>query len=54
MRILAAARGIGWRFTGTRLGSGRSGALEASRRVRAAWLLVTDGRPALGPIRETD
>jgi hypothetical protein len=53
-KIVAAARGLGWRFSASRLRHPRTGANETPPRPRAAWLLATDGRPALATVRETD
>lgn len=49
--IVAAAQGLGWRFAGTRLRAARI-RRQAPEPPRAAWLLATDGRPALVRLRQ--
>ena len=52
-QILAAAQGLGWRFAAKRLRSARARTARLPA-PKAAWLLATDGRPALSVARSTD
>ena len=49
--FLAAAQGLGWRFAGTHL-LARRRALVPAPVPKAAWLLASDGRPALASFRQ--
>jgi hypothetical protein len=49
-QLLAAAQGLGWRFAGTRLLARRRELVPAPV-PKAAWLLASDGRPALASFR---
>jgi hypothetical protein len=52
-KLLAPSPGSGWRFAGSRLRSIRSKVARVAA-PRAAWLLVSDGRPALAVVRPVD
>jgi hypothetical protein len=50
-KLLAAAQGLGWRFAGSHL-LARRPELVPIPAPKAAWLLATDGRPALVRARQ--
>ena len=50
-KIIAAAHGAGWRFAAVRRRAARTLPVGVPA-PRAAWLLFSDGRPALGLARQ--